>query len=495
MGGSETHDDVLRTERAGALVIRGGVLRGLGFVAAMGIGAGTSVFLFRGLGVADLGRYGTVAALLAIVSTVSDAGLTALGVRDYALRRGAGPRAALLEQLIALRGLLSALGIALAVLFALVAGYDGTMVAGAALGGIGVLLVNVQATMMTPLSVDLRLGRITVLEVSRSIFTFIGVCALSLAGATLLPYFGVQVAVGLLVLALTPTLVPAGWLRPRLRRSEALPLVREAAPIGIGLAMNVIYLRALVVMVSLTAGSIETGLYTAAFRVVELFVIVPPVLIGVALPLLSVAAAEDRERLRLGLQGLTETVLVASLGFALVIAVLARPALELLGGADYVGGAEMLQIQIWALVPLAAGSVLAYALFALGRQRDIAVANAAVVAAVLTGGLALVLAYEGVGAAVTGIVAEVLLLSGLALALRRVDPALVPRFTFAWRPLVALGAASATLLVDLPSWVDGAVAGSVFVVVGIVVGAVPREILVALARRAPGDRGATGPDR
>jgi O-antigen/teichoic acid export membrane protein len=252
--------------------------------------------------------------------------------------------------------------------------------------------------------------------------------------------------------------------------------------------MNVLYLRALVVMVSLLAGAVELGLYTAAFRVVELFLVLPPVLVGVALPLLSVAAAEDLDRLRVGVQAIVETAVLAALGTALVISVLAEPALDLLGGAEYVGGAEMLRLQVWALVPLSVGSVLGYVLFTLGRQRDIARANAVVAAGVLTAGLALVALYGGVGAAIAGVGAETVLLVLLAVALRRVDRSLLPRMVFAWRPAVALGAGAVTLLAALPAWVDGAVAGAVFLVVGVAVGAVPRPLVLALLRRAPGDR-------
>jgi O-antigen/teichoic acid export membrane protein len=83
--------DVLSTPEAGARVIRGGALRGAGYLVGILLGAATSVFLLRGLTVEDFGRYATVAALLGIVSTVTDAGLTAVGARELALRER-GPR-------------------------------------------------------------------------------------------------------------------------------------------------------------------------------------------------------------------------------------------------------------------------------------------------------------------------------------------------------------------------------------------------------------------
>lgn len=480
--------DVLRSPQAGALVIRGGALRAGGFALGALLGAATSVFLLRGLGVEDFGRYATVAALLAIVSTLSDAGLTAVGVREAALVPAGGARSRLLANLVALRLALASAAIAVTVAFAAGVGYDRVMVAGVVIGGVGVLLVNTQATMMVPLAVELRVGTMTAVEVLRSAVTLAGVAGLALAGAALLPYFAVQVVVGAVVLAITPRLLGSTeGLVPRLRRGEALALLREAAPVGVALAMSVLYLRLLVVLVSLMTDRIETGLYGTAFRVVELFVAIPPVLVGVAIPLLATAAAEDRERLKYAVQRLSETAVVAFAGLALVVAVVAEPALRLLGGDEYAGAARMLQVQVWALVPLAVGSVLGIGLLALRRQRDLAMANGLAVGVVIVAGVVLVRAYGGEGAAIAALVAEAALVLALGAFLARAAPAVLPRFAFLWRPLVALAVGLATLLVELPAWIDGAVAGAAFVVVAVLVRALPAEIVEALRRRAPGD--------
>ena len=54
--------DVLRTGEAGGMVIRGGLLRGIGYGVGILLGAATSVLLLRHLGVEDFGRYGIVVA-------------------------------------------------------------------------------------------------------------------------------------------------------------------------------------------------------------------------------------------------------------------------------------------------------------------------------------------------------------------------------------------------------------------------------------------------
>src|SRR5205823_2594685 len=125
--------------------------------------------------------------------------------------------------------------------------------------------------------------------------------------------------VGLSVLAVTPILLRSfAGLLPRLDWPGVRRLAREAAPIALALAMNVLYLRLLVVLVSLITTRHETGLYGTAFRVVELFVGIPPIVIGVAIPLLAVAGAEDRARLAYGVQRLSEVAVALTAGLALV---------------------------------------------------------------------------------------------------------------------------------------------------------------------------------
>jgi O-antigen/teichoic acid export membrane protein len=467
------------------LVIRGGMLRALSYAGSSLLAAATATFLLRGLSVDDFGRYATVTALLAVVSALSDAGLTAVGVRELSLLESAGERGELLGNLVMLRLLLGVTAIGAAVVFALAAGYDHVMVEGVLLGGIGVLLVNTQATMIAPLSVDLRIGRIAIVEFLRYAITFVAIAVLSLAGASLLPYFAVQVLVGLVVLALTPLLLRStAGLRPRLDRRAVRRLVRDAAPVGVALAMNVLYLRLLVLLVHQQTSAHETGLYGTAFRVIELFITVPPLVIGVAIPVLAVAASEDSGRLARGVQRLVEVSAVVTLGASLVVAAVATPAVRLLGGPKFAGAGVMLQIQVWALVPLALGSVLSFAVLSLRRQREIAIANAAALVTVVVAGTALIHYYQGIGASVSGILAESVLTAVLAWRVARVDRTILPSLAFVWRPLLALAVAATALLLPISPWLVGTLAAVVYLIVAVAVGALPSELFDALKRNA-----------
>jgi len=477
--------DVLRTGEAGGKVIRGGALRGAGYAAGILFGAGTSVLLLRHLGVEDFGRYGIVVALLGIVSAVTDAGLTAVGSRELAILP-AVERPALLRNLVGLRIALTLAGVAAATGFALLAGYPGVVVAGTAIAGLGVLLLNTQSTLMMPLSIELRLGAITLIETLRHALTLVGVAVLVLAGASLLPFFGVQVAVGVVVLLLTPLLVVGvAGMRPAIDRATATELLRESLPLAAALAMNVVYLRLLVILVSVQTDEVETGLFVTSFRIFEILLGIPTLVLAVALPLLAVAGAEDRERLRYALQRMTEAAVAASLLLVLVTVVLAEPAILLLGDEQYREAAPILQVQAFALLGIFLSQVWTLGLVSLRRQRDVAVANAIVLALVLVLGVVLVRAYSGTGGAVAAVVTEGVLAVLLFLFLARADRDVVPRLGFLPRPLAAGVAGALVALLPLSPWVVAPVAAAVFIAVAFAVGAVPPEVMPALRGRKP----------
>jgi O-antigen/teichoic acid export membrane protein len=478
--------DVLRTPEAGGKVIRGGALRGAGYGVGIAVGALTAVFLTRGLGLEDFGRYGTVAAVLGIVSIVTDAGLTAVGSRELAVLQPGRAREELLRHLVGLRILVSTAAVLAATGFVALAGYDRVMVWGTLLGGLGVLLVNTQATAMMPLSIELRLGRVTAIDLLKQVLTLGFVAVLAVAGASLLPYFAVQAVVGALVLVLTPRLI--GGVRPmlpRVERAVAVGLLREALPVAVAIAMNVLYLRLLVIMVSLLSDETETGFYATSFRVVEMLIGLPTLVLSVALPLLSVAGAEDLERLRYGLQRTLEVAVVAAAGLVLVTVVVA-PAVPLLFGDEFDGAVGMLQIQAWALLPLFVGQALGLALIALRCQRALAIGNGVAVVLVVVVGLLLIPDHGGTGAAVAGVVTEAGLCLMLLLLLARTAPAVMPKLGFAWRPGLALAAGIVPLLVPgLGHVLAGALAVAAFVGTALVAKAVPPEVAEALRRRGP----------
>jgi O-antigen/teichoic acid export membrane protein len=477
--------DLLRTPEAGGRVVRGGLVRGAGFGISTALGLATAVLLLRHLGVVDFGRYATVMAVLGIVAGITDAGLTAVGSREISVARTAAERVQLLNNLLVLRVIGAGLGVAIAVGFTVVAGYEGAVIAGTAVGGVGVVLISAQSMLTVPIWVGLRIVSLTAVEVLRNLLTLAGVAVLVVAGAGLLPFLGVQIAVAVVLIPITVWLAQIGVrFASGVNRTVIVRLLRETLPLAVAFAMSVVYFRVLVVLVSLLSTDVQTGLFGTSFRIFEMLLGLPALILSVALPLLSVAGDEDESRLRSALQSMTEASLLIAALLVVGIAILADAGIRVVGGDEYAGAASVLRIQALALIPLFVVQTWQLGLIAGRAQRALAVANGLALALVIVLGLVLVPSGGAEAAAWVAVAAETALALFLWIALDRTHPGGAPSLWFVWKIAAAAGPAAGAgyLLRDSPV-VGACVATILFAVVAVAIRAVPLDLYHALGFR------------
>jgi O-antigen/teichoic acid export membrane protein len=478
----EESEAILGAGSAGGKVIRGGLLRAGGYAVGTVAATAASIVLLRYLGPVAVGRYVTVMSLLAIVGGLTDAGLTVIGQREYAIAETDEERRRLLAYIVAMRIAITPLGVIAATAFALVAGYDRTLVLGTLIGGVGLVVANVAVTLTVPLSVQLRLGAVTATEVVKQLVTAAGMALLAVAGAGLLAFFAVNVAAGAASLALAiPLAGAAGRVWPRFAVRRWLPLLRESAPVALALAVNVLYVRALVILMSLLASPLETGYFATSYRVLEVFVFVPLLMLGSAFPVLAHAGHADEARLAYALQRLAEVTLLTAVAIVLVLVIAAQPVLDVLGGSQYDQAADVLRIQAFALLGAFLTQVWVTGLVSIRRQRALIVTNCIALATALVLGGALIPSLDAEGAAISAVVGELVLATITAAMLVRARPALRPPIGGLARVLAAGGAgAAAGLLLPIGDVAGAVVAVVVYAAAAFALRAVPLELLHAL---------------
>lgn len=475
---------VLDLPTAGGKVIRGSALRGAAYAATVALGIISASLLTRQLGVVDFGRYVTVISIVTVAIGMSDVGLSNIGVREYSIREGAD-RDFTMKNLLGLRIALTGVAVVIAVAFAAAAGYPGVMVVGTIVAAVGFVLTTVQHSLGVPLSAGLRLGWVAGLDVLRQAGLVLAVVVLVLAGAGLLGLLAAPVPIGIVLVLLTAWLVrgtipfvpafdPRAWGR----------LLRLVLPYAAASAIGAVYVSLVVVLTSLVATQEETGYFSAAFRVFSVLSVVPSLLVASAFPILARAARDDRERLRYALQRLWDTALVIGAGAAVLTAVGAPVAIDVIAGPDYEPSVPVLRIMAGALFASFFVAIWGFGLLSIGAYRSLLVAN--LIALAVAGGLALLLApeYGADGAATATLLGELVLAIALGVQLMwsrkdlRVELRIVPRV------FVAAALAAAVLLIPgLPNAIDLALASVVYLVAVVVLRAVPDEVWAALRKR------------
>lgn len=475
--------DILDSSAAGGQAIRGGAVRSIGYFAGLALALVSTPLLTRHLGVADFGRYVTVVSVIVIVTILADAGLTTVGVREYAVRDVDG-RHRLMRNLVAVRLVVAAIGAVGAVLFALVVGYGDVLVAGTALGGLGLIFTMAQYTYVIPLTAELRLGLATMLDLLRQVLTVTGVVALVLAGAGLLAFFVLPIPVAILVLAVTLLAIRSHrGVRPGADREEWQYLLAETLPAAAASVLASLFYRVAIVMMSVISTAVQTGYFSASFRVVEAVVAVPSLVVGSAYPILSRAAETDQQRLYYGFQRLFEVSVILGAWTALALVMGAEPVIDFIGGDDFSPAVPVLQIQGPALAATFLVALFGGTLWVVRLKRQLVIGNVAGVAAaiVLTG--VLVPVADAKGAAVAMLGAETLLAAWLGIALLRARPDLRPSLGVLPKVLLATAAGAAVGLTPLPD-VAAVMLGSVaYFGILLVLRGIPPEIWRAVASR------------
>lgn len=483
IGEEKLEQDVLDTPAAGGLIIRGGAMRLGSYAGVLALSVLSTALLTRHLGVVEFGRYTTVISLVSIVSVVTDAGMSNLGTREYAVRVGAD-REDLLRDLLGLRVSLTMVGVVLATAFAVAAGYDTPLLAGTVVAGVAMVVLVLQHTLSIPLGATLRLGVISLLELARQALTVAAIVVLVLLGAGVFPLLAVALVVNALLVPLTAAAVRGQIsMRMRMRPRRWAALIRLTVYFALATAVGTLYVYAAQILTSLVASGHQSGLFAASFRVFVVTAGIPGLLVGGALPMLARAARDDRERLSYALGRIFEVSLI--LGVAAAVGMLggAQFIIEVIAGPKYAAAAGVLRIQGLAMVASFLTAGWGFALISIKRYGGLLAANAAafVVSCALT--ISLAATYGARGAAIATVGGESTLAIGSLIVLVRGRPELRPGLSLI--PKVALAAAPAVALALLPDLSSLVRAVLALLLYGLVIGltrAVPREILELIPR-------------
>ncbi len=456
----------------------------LGYVVGVLLSVISAALMLRHLSKPQYASYAVVVSLITILGGLSDVGLTSVAVREYAVRE-ASERRRLLSSLLGLRLTMTVIGVALACLFGLIVGYPLVVIEGTVLAGLGLLLLVTQDTYSVPLNVSLQLGRTTALDLIRQVGLVVSVIVLVAAGAGVVPFTATQIPGGIVAVLLAARLARAAApRRPSFDLQQWRDLLRVVLPYAAAAAIGVIYFQVEIILLSLVSNYTQTSEFAAAFRVTQVVIGIPALVVTAAFPLMARAARDDRERMAGAMQRMFETVLAAGVGMALAIFLGAGFGIAVVGGAKYHGSVTVLQIQAATVIATFLVSLWGYSLLSLHRHRALLFANAAglVSAAGLTAWLAS--EYGAIGASVSLVVTETVMATGYYVALRR-SSGLVPSLAIVPRIALAAGVALAIgLIAPLPS-VAQAILGSLLYLLGLVLlRALPPEIVHLLPARA-----------
>ncbi len=325
----------------------------VGRIGNLALGVVVTSILVRALGRSGFGQWSTIFAITQIATNFGE-----LGLNQVAIGRAASDPAREHEWLGALLSLRLLIAIPTTIFalagVALIAPTQSVRLAGALVAG--TILVGAPTAVNAVFQLRVRndfsiavitlgsvlwgAGAIAVAILSKSIVAFAAVFLVAAAITTCVSI--------VLALRLAPV-------RPLFSRSLWRALLRVGLGVGAAGVLVTLYVKLDQVLVYEFAGSVQAGLYGAAYRILDQIQFIPISVMTTLFPLIAAAYPANRERVRSLLQSTGEYLTMASLPALAFTLVAAHPIIELLFGSAFAQAAPALPILMGAFVSISFG--------------------------------------------------------------------------------------------------------------------------------------------
>ena len=142
-------------------------------------------------------------------------------------------------------------------------------------------------------------------------------------------------------------------------------------PIGLAIALNVIYFKADTLILSFYAPPSDVGFYGAAYRIFEGFIALPALFLGLVIPQLAKTWISEKDRFRLIFQKSFDFLVMVAVPFIFGSIVVGFRIMELIGGSQFKISGEIFKVISIATGILFVGELFKQLMVVLNKQKNV----------------------------------------------------------------------------------------------------------------------------
>ncbi len=270
-------------------------------------------------------------------------------------------------------------------------------------------------------------------------------------------------------------------------------IIRRSWPLAITVILNLIYLRADIIFLSLFKGNNEVGLYGAAYRVVDVLTTLPFMFAGLILPVLTTAWLEKKgEFFHKIMQKSFDAMVIVAIPLVFGALLFAQQIMIVVAGEEFADSGPILKLLIIAVAAIFIGTIFSHAVIALDKQKKLISFYAFTAFSALIAYVLFIPKYSYFGAAGITIYSELLIAIFSAYCVFKYSNFL-PKFNIVLKSIGASLLMSGFVLIYPHHWQDGwfglilvifFAAIIYFVVLFLIGGIKPAELRVILKKSA-----------
>jgi O-antigen/teichoic acid export membrane protein len=394
---------------------------------------GGTLIVVRELTVSEFGRFQFVLSLLGIIGFIADLRLSRIVLRDL-MEVDGDDAGHIVGSYLGMRLVIGVISYAIAMAWVLIGGYPNDVVVGTAIAGLNLVILSAAFAIILLFEARLWLRDVAVSNVLGQLVQFGVTIAVSVFGLASILWFSWSTVANALALTLWLVLVTGRALKVRMHFEPARWWVwlKEAAPLALGAALDTVYFRIDIVMLSLLDTYRAVGAYSVGYKFSDLLGALPLAVVTPALTMMVAAWPRDPAGFRRTFRHALIILSVGAIGTAVGFVVFAEPLVTLLYTDRYAGSVDAARLLVVGQ-GLHFFTLLAFStLVAVGRNRLYPIAM--LVGVVLNVGLNIILIpeYSFMGSGWATVVTELVVLVVLGYGVARI-PGVLPF------PLVAIG--------------------------------------------------------
>ncbi len=345
------------------------VIQVIGKVVSTVLGLFSLALITRYLGQGGFGEYTTIATFLTFFATIADLGLTLITVQMISGQKESEGK--ILNNLFSLRLVSAIVFIGLAPLSVIFFPYSQTVKLGVLILAASFVFPALNQVLIGLFQKRLSMDRSAWAEVISRAALVLGILIAQKSGAGLNGILWASVGSGFVNFILH-FLFSRKFASIKLEFDFSLwrSIIKRSWPLAVTIVLNLIYLRADTLILSLYQDETVVGLYGAAYKIIDVLTTLPFMFAGLILPIMTAAWEGGKtEYFKKVLQKSFDVMALVALPLIVGAQLLGKPVMTLVAGSDFAASGRILGTLIFAVAAIFLGTMFSHAVIALDKQR------------------------------------------------------------------------------------------------------------------------------
>jgi len=347
------------------------IIQIIGKAIATILGLAAIAVMTRYLREIGFGQYTTIITFLSFFAIIADFGLTL--VTSQMISQADNNQSVLLNNLFSLRLISALVFLGLAPLIVLFFPYAPIIKLGVAIAALAFLFTSLNQILVGFFQKNLTMTVVAAAEIiSRAIL---------LGGIIITAYLNLgllSIMVATVVANLISFIIHYWFSRRFIKISWQINLVvwkkifKKSWPLSLTIFFNLIYLRADIFILSLLKNQADVGIYGATYKVIDILTTLPFMFAGLILPILTAKwVNKNLQQFNQVLQKSFDAMIIVALPLIIGAQLTAEPLMILIAGENFSESGRVLKILILAIGFIFVGCLLAHAVIAIDKQKNI----------------------------------------------------------------------------------------------------------------------------